>query len=308
LATLKIEHDDRDVEGLGSVRVVAANGSVDSGTVKTFVEGLGEVVEPGGRTVLNMSGLTYINSSGMAALIKQTDAVGQGGGALVLAGVPEEIMSLFDTMGLLATFAVAPDVDAALAKLAGAEDEAPAREPSAGGGEFPLNFACDSCMADLVADSPGKYRCPRCQSCFEVTPEGDVATFPVRSAQSVELTMPCAPVYVDVARKAAASVVESVEVPSFSSDAQAVDRAVDEAIGLYAGKATDGARRVRMFVAADSREITIAFLAADPALDVTSEDQDGLTFQTLQGIVDECEIEPLRPSGHVLKLVKRFEG
>jgi anti-sigma B factor antagonist len=311
LATLKTAHEDRDVAGIGAVRVISANGSVDSGTVKEFVDTLGELVEDSGKTVLDLTRLSYINSSGMAALIKHSDAIGAGGGALVLAGIPDEILSIFDTMGLLSTFSVRDNVDLAIASLG--DDAPPAAaagtaDDALGGENFPLSFACDSCVADLTADRPGRYRCPRCQSCFEVTGEGEVATFPMRSAQSVELTIPCEPAYVDIARKAASSVADSLEIPSFSSDAQAIDRVVDEAIGLYAGKSTDRGRRVRMFVAADSREMRIAFLATDPALDITSDDQEGLTFQTLEGLVDECEIEPLEPSGHVLRLVKKLEA
>jgi len=307
LATLKIAHDDREVEAVGAVRVITASGSIDSATVKQFVDALTELVEDAGKTVIDLSGLDYINSSGMAALIKHSDAVKAGEGALVLAGIPDTIMSIFETMGVLSALTVAGDVDAAISAI-GKGPEPEGAEGAPEGGDFPMTFACDSCVAELVADGPGRYRCPRCQSCFEVTGDGEVSTFAMRSAQSVELNIPCEPAYVDVARKAASSVADSMEVPSFSSDAQAIDRVVDEAIGLYAGKSTDKGRRVRMFVAADNREVRIAFLAADPALAITSEDKDGLTFQTLEGLVDECEIEPLEPEGHVLSFVKKLEG
>jgi len=310
LATLKIAHDDRDVEDLGAVRVITASGSIDSATVKQFVDALAEFVEDAGKTVIDLSGLDYINSSGMAALIKHSDAVRAGEGALALAGIPDTIMSIFETMGILSALTVAGDVEAAISAIGkGPEPESEeAAESAPEGGDFPMTFACDSCVAELVADGPGRYRCPRCQSCFEVTGDGEVSTFPMRSAQSVELNIPCEPAYVDVARKAASSVADSMEVPSFSSDAQAIDRVVDEAIGLYAGKSTDQGRRVRMFVAADNREVRIAFLATDPALAITSDDRSGLTFQTLESLVDECEIESLEPEGHVLSLVKKLEG
>jgi anti-anti-sigma factor len=307
LATLKTEHEDREVDGVGAVRVITTTGSVDSATVKQFVDTLMELVEDAGKTVLELSALTYINSSGMAALIQHADAIRAGGGALVLAGMPDPIMSMFDTMGILPTFTLADDTDAAISCIESSpspEEESDASDD----GNFPMTFACDSCVAELVADGAGRYRCPRCQCCFEVTGEGEVSTFPMRSAHSVELSIPCEPAYVDLARKAASSVADGLEIPSFSSDAQAIDRVVDEAIGLYAGKSTDKGRRVRMFVSADSREIRISFLATDPALAITDDDKEGLTFQTLTGLVDECEIEPLEPSGQVLKLVKKLEN
>jgi anti-sigma B factor antagonist len=310
LATLKIAHEDREVDGIGAVRVVTVSGSIDSATVKQYVDTLAELVEEAGKTVIDLSGLTYINSSGMAALIKHSDAIGGGGGALVLAGMPDTIMSVFDTMGLLPTFTLVDNTDAAISALEKGLNSDDAESPAGASGNenFPLTYACDSCVAEIVADGPGRYRCPRCQCCFEVTSEGEVSTFPMRSAQSVELSIPCEPAYVDVARKAASSVADGLEIPSFSSDAQAIDRVVDEAIGLYAGKSTDQGRRVRMFVAADSREVRISFLATDPALAITSDDQSGLTFQTLEGLVDECEIQSLEPSGQILKLVKKLES
>jgi hypothetical protein len=203
-------------------------------------------------------------------------------------------------MGLLATFVLEPTVDSALERL-GQE----AGEGAAAAGTFPLRFSCDSCVAALVAGAPGKYRCPRCQACFEVTPETEVVAFPVRSAQSVEVSFPCQPAYVDVARAAAASAAKSLEIASFS--AEALDRAVDEAMGLYAGKAPDAGRRIRMFVSADSREFTVAFLATDPELAVTKDDEEGLAFRSLRGIVDELEVTEIEPQGQVLKLIKRFD-
>ena len=307
MATLKIAHEDRKVGGVGAVRAIEVSGSVDSATVKQFADSLADLVDNAGNTVLDLSGLSYINSSGMAALIKHSDAIGAGGGALVLAGMPETIKSVFDTMGLLPTFTLAANTDAAISAIEGGGTQEDA-EGASGNGSFPMTFSCDSCVAELIADKPGRYRCPRCQSCFEVTGEGEVSTFPMRSAQSVELSIPCEPAYVDVARKAASSVADSLEVPSFSSDAQSIDRVVDEAMGLYAGKSTDQGKRVRLFVAADSSKMRIAFLVTDPALDITSDDKKGLTFQTLEDLVDECEIEPIEPEGHVLRFVKKLEG
>ena len=78
-------------------------------------------------------------------------------------------------------------------------------------------------------------------------------------------------------------------------------------MGLFAGKSPDAEKRIRMYVAADSREFTVAFLSTDPELAVTKEDEEGLTFRSLRGIVDELEVTELEPQGQVLKLVKRFD-
>lgn len=310
MATLEIEHEDFVYEDGRRARVVHVRGSVDTATVGQLDTALSECLgESGCLAALDMAETSYINSTGMSILIKHHDALRAGGGALVLAAVPEVIAETFRTMGLLATFVLEPSVDSAFDRLASAGGEG-ASTGGEGAGEgaavtFPLRFSCDSCVAALVAEAPGKYRCPRCQACFEVTPGAEVVAFPVRSAQSVEVCFPCQPSYVDVARAAAASAAKSLEVASFS--AEALDRAVDEAMGIFAGKAPDGDKRIRMFVAADSREFTVAFLSTDPELAVTKEDKEGLTFRSLRGIVDELEVTELAPEGQVLKLVKRFD-
>ena len=78
-------------------------------------------------------------------------------------------------------------------------------------------------------------------------------------------------------------------------------------MGLYAGKSASGNGRLRVFLAADNREFSIVFLTTDPGLELTDEDEGGLTVRTLRGFVDVVEILPLSPEGQVLKLVKKME-
>jgi hypothetical protein len=254
-----------------------------------------------------MAGLDYINSRGMAFLIKHHDEAKAAGGLFALAAIPDGIAATFETMGLQSTFVIRPDVDTALAGLAPApaEAEPPAPPATDAEGASATTLTCDGCAASITADSPGKYRCPRCRSCFEVTPDGEVIAFAARAARSVEVIIPCGAAYVDVARAAASSVIRSIDIPSFS--AEAIDRLVDEAVGLYASKAGDKPLRLRMFVAADDREFTVAFLANDAPLEITSDDKDGLTFKTLRGIVDDLEVSPVSPEGQILKLVKNLQ-
>lgn len=301
MGAMEIEIEDCPLAGGREACLVRVGGSVDSATVGELDDALAGLLEGEQRlAIIDLSGTSYVNSRGMSILIKYNDALKAGGGSFILAAVPKPIESTFDAMGLLRTFSVEPDVESAVASLGG-----PPEPEAVASGPFPLSFICDSCVATLVADGPGKYRCPRCQSCFEVASQGEVTSFPVRTAQSVELNFPCSPAYVDVARAAAGSVAKTLEIASFSTDA--LDRAVDEAIGLFAAKAGDGQSRVRMFIAADSREFKIAFLSTDPALALGEEDEEGLAFRSLRGIVDELEVQQLSPEGQILTLVKRFD-
>ena len=67
------------------------------------------------RIVIDLSGATYIDSSGLAALILAMQRVEAYGGRLFLTGLHETMRSIFETSRLDQIFQIFPDVDAALA-------------------------------------------------------------------------------------------------------------------------------------------------------------------------------------------------
>ena len=67
------------------------------------------------RIVIDLSRTTYIDSSGMAALILGLQEVEAYGGQFVLSGLQETIRSILETSRLDGIFRIFPDVDAALA-------------------------------------------------------------------------------------------------------------------------------------------------------------------------------------------------
>ena len=67
------------------------------------------------RIVIDLSDATYIDSSGLAALILAMQKVEAYGGRFFLAGVHETMRSIFETSRLHQVFQILPDVDAALA-------------------------------------------------------------------------------------------------------------------------------------------------------------------------------------------------
>jgi anti-anti-sigma factor len=302
VANLDIQHTDRTLESGSAATFISLSGSIDSSTSEQMDTALGELLAGDAPlAALDFAGIEYVNSRGMSILIKHHDAVKRSGGTMVLVAVPRKIVATFDLMGLTSTFNFVDDENSALARLAQPDGGAPA----AAEGSFPWSFSCDSCAATLTADAPGKYRCPRCQSCFEVTPAQEILLFPVRSAQMVELLLPCRAKYAEVARSAAMAISKDLDLSSISSEL--LDRAVDEAMGLYAGKSASGNGRLRVFVAADNREFSVAFLTTDPGLELTDEDEQGLTIRTLRGFVDVVEVVPLSPDGQILRLVKKMQ-
>jgi len=67
------------------------------------------------RIVIDLSRATYIDSSGLAALILAMQKVEAYGGKFFLTGLRETMRSIFQTSRLDRIFQIFPDVDAALA-------------------------------------------------------------------------------------------------------------------------------------------------------------------------------------------------
>ena len=67
------------------------------------------------RVVIDLSGVTYIDSAGLAALIQAMQKVEAYGGKFFLAGLQETVRSIFEISRLDQVFQIFPDTDAALA-------------------------------------------------------------------------------------------------------------------------------------------------------------------------------------------------
>ena len=67
------------------------------------------------RLVVDLSGVSYIDSSGLAVLIEGMQNVEAYGGKFVLAGLQENVRPIFEIARLDQVFIIFPHVDAALA-------------------------------------------------------------------------------------------------------------------------------------------------------------------------------------------------
>jgi anti-sigma B factor antagonist len=67
------------------------------------------------KLVVDLARVTYIDSSGLAALIEGMQNVQDYGGKFALAGLQETIRTIFEIARLDQVFQIFPDVDAALA-------------------------------------------------------------------------------------------------------------------------------------------------------------------------------------------------
>jgi anti-anti-sigma factor len=83
---------------LGDATVVVPSGEIDIATCELFRRAL---LECEGDVIVDLSAVTYMDSSGIGMLIKQTARLGESGGSLRLRNPQEPVRKVIDHMGLI---------------------------------------------------------------------------------------------------------------------------------------------------------------------------------------------------------------
>lgn len=101
-----------------AVTVVSPTGDVDTATAGPLRAAIGEQVAAGAvHVVLDLSGVDFMGSAGLALLIAEREAAIARDGQLRLAGVPRTAGRALSLTGLTELFDTYPDADAAAADL-----------------------------------------------------------------------------------------------------------------------------------------------------------------------------------------------
>ena len=96
--------------------VLPLKGEIDLHVSPALTESLNAITEKKPeRIVIDLSGATYIDSAGLAALILAMQTVEAYGGRFFLTGLHATMRSIFQSSRLDQIFQIFPDVDAALA-------------------------------------------------------------------------------------------------------------------------------------------------------------------------------------------------
>ena len=99
-----------------SKNVLPLQGEIDLHVSPRISEKLGEMIkQKPSRVVVDLSRVTYIDSSGLAILISAMQDVEDYGGRFAIAGLQENVRTIFETARLDNVFLMYPHVDAALA-------------------------------------------------------------------------------------------------------------------------------------------------------------------------------------------------
>ena len=91
-----ITHDD------GRCLTLRLMGELDHAAAQTVMPGIEDAVEEylPRRCVLDLTGVSFMDSSGIAVILKTDRLLRQTGGALVLCGVPRQVRRVLDVAGL----------------------------------------------------------------------------------------------------------------------------------------------------------------------------------------------------------------
>jgi anti-sigma B factor antagonist len=98
--------------------VLPLDGEIDLHVSPRISASLGAMIEQKPqRLVVDLSKVTYIDSSGLAVLIEGMQNVEAYGGKFILAGIRENVRPIFEIARLDQVFIIFPHVDAALAAV-----------------------------------------------------------------------------------------------------------------------------------------------------------------------------------------------
>ena len=101
-----------------SKNVLPLEGEIDLHVSPRVSQMLGEMIQSKpSQVVVDLSRVTYVDSSGLAVLIQGMQQVEDYGGRFALAGVQENVLSILETARLDKIFLIYPHVDAALADI-----------------------------------------------------------------------------------------------------------------------------------------------------------------------------------------------
>ena len=107
-----------DVREQGSLSIVAASGELDATSGPDLERAVGQLLEQGRRSVLiDFADTTFIDSAGLATLVKVLKRVRTGGGKLCLGGLQPAVRRVFALTRLDKAFEIVADEAEAVRRL-----------------------------------------------------------------------------------------------------------------------------------------------------------------------------------------------
>lgn len=98
---------ERDIANGGRVACLRLGGEMDMSTVVTFEEAFSSALDDAHDPLrIDLSGVTFMDSSGLNALIRARNAMEDRGIKLVISGISHQVRHLFEISGLTTAFVI----------------------------------------------------------------------------------------------------------------------------------------------------------------------------------------------------------
>ena len=105
----------REAANKPSCVIYDLKGYIDAHTVIEFEKAIYSAIDTGIKCIiLDISGLSYVSSAGIGAMMGLARKLGQSGGDLVLLNPSPKVFAILDGLGFTRIFKIASDEDAAL--------------------------------------------------------------------------------------------------------------------------------------------------------------------------------------------------
>ncbi len=101
----------------GNVAVVTASGRVDSETAPNLEAELSKVVGENNKIVMDLSGVDYLSSAGLRAIVRALQTAQKSGGGVKLACVSEPVETILRTVGMMEMLKMYASVNEAVASF-----------------------------------------------------------------------------------------------------------------------------------------------------------------------------------------------
>jgi anti-anti-sigma factor len=99
------------VQQKGDIYILKVVGSVDAHNAPQFANKIKEVLVKSKKLVMEVSGLEYIATAGLGALMANLNTAKTQGGDIIMAGMTDKIKKVFATMGFTNVVKIVPSVD-----------------------------------------------------------------------------------------------------------------------------------------------------------------------------------------------------
>jgi anti-sigma B factor antagonist len=101
----------------GNVTVVAVSGRVDSVTAGALDAALEKILRENNKMVLDLKDVAYLSSAGVRSMVRVLYSAQKSGGGVKLACVPEHVVQVLQTVGMMEVLQAYPSVDEAVASI-----------------------------------------------------------------------------------------------------------------------------------------------------------------------------------------------